>query len=489
MLRLEYRSRLLLAVATGGFVCAPLWTQPVADPPLAVTGALVDQSGLPVAGFAVVLRPCPSEHQIDLDLLGFSNALPEAVDRTRSGPDGRFSLTAPLPGPYRLEVRPLAPPDQPNVELPFLYRDFAPLAEDRSLEPFKLLRRHPVTIRVLDAAERPVQGARVVVSSWAGRREGCFAGSSADERLSTGLGFHRTASTTNGEGAARFLMPTLSAKVVVSMPGFAVARVTTEARETAVRLERSTGFRYRVAGPDGEPAPRVVIRTADDFQAPLAVTDESGTATVGRLADGATGYEFERGDQALARVAPPPQRAADPISVAPVVDVQLEAPFRILGRALEASTGLPLENAAVWSRETPGHNAISGPRGGFKLTTRPRRGALAFRTIAPGYLPAKVDAESPRRSTASEVVVALTPAATLVGQVTDAYERPVADAEIRAEPHPGCGPARRPPPRIQLTMSNSDGFFRIRRIPTGDSLPIDGARLWFSGQVHGGSAG
>ncbi len=431
---------------------------------MVVTGALVDQGGSPVAGVDVVLRPYPSEHQVDLDLLGFSNALPEAVDRRRSDPGGVFSLTAPLPGPYRLEVRPLPPPDRSDVELPLLYQDLAPLLEDRSLGPIELPRRRPVTIRVLDADDRPVQGARVFVSPWPGHREGEPAGSSAEERRRIDFGFHRAASTTNGEGTARFLMPRSSAQVVVSAPGFVVGRATADSRETTVRLERSTGFRFRVVDPSGKPEPWVVVRAAAGFQTPLAVTDESGTATVGRLADGAKGYEFERADQALAWAGFPTRRAADPAGVVPILGVQLDEPLRILGRALDASTGRPVENAAVWSREDPGHNAISGPRGAFELTTRPRRGALPFQAVGPGYLLAKVDAESLERSTASEVAVALTPVVTLAGQVTDAGGQPVADAEIQTEPHADTWPPRRPPQETQVTTSSGDGSFRFRSI-------------------------
>lgn len=464
MLRCDYLSRVLLAVAMGGFAWASPRAQSVAESPLVVTGALVDQGGSPVAGVDVVLRPYPSQHQVDLDLLGFSNALPEAVDRRRSRPDGAFSLTAPLPGPYRLEIHPLPPPGQPDVELPSLYQDLAPLLEDRSLEPLELPQRRPAAIRVLDVDDRPVQGARVVVSLWAGYREGESAGSSAAERRRIDLGFHRAASTTNGDGIARFLMPRSSAQVVVSAPGFVVGRATADSRETTVRLERSTGFRFRVVDPSGQPAPWVVVRAAAGFRTPLAVTDESGTATVGRLADGAKGYEFERADQALAWARSPTRKAAEPAGLVPILGVQLDAPLRILGRALDASTGRPVENAAVWSRGAPGHNAISGPRGAFELTTRPWRGALAFQAVAPGYLLAEVDAESLERTTASEVAVALTPVVTLAGQVMDAGGQPLADARIHAEPDAGTWPARRPPQGTQLTTSSGDGSFRFRRI-------------------------
>ena len=45
---------------------ASLWSQP-ADPPLIVTGTLLDERGTPAADVEVTLRPYPSAYAIDLD--------------------------------------------------------------------------------------------------------------------------------------------------------------------------------------------------------------------------------------------------------------------------------------------------------------------------------------------------------------------------------------------------------------------------------------
>ena len=119
----------LIALAASG-----VSAQPVGDP-LVVSGTLVDERGAPAAGVEVVLRPYPSQYEVNLDLLGIADALPEPADRAHSGPDGAFSLSAPLPGPYRFEIRPSAPADQPGAVLPKVYGDLVPLQVSRVWSP------------------------------------------------------------------------------------------------------------------------------------------------------------------------------------------------------------------------------------------------------------------------------------------------------------------------------------------------------------------
>ena len=240
----------LIALAASG-----VSAQPVGDP-LVVSGTLVDERGAPAAGVEVVLRPYPSQYEVDLDLLGIADALPEAVDRARSGPDGAYSLSAPLPGPYRFEIRPSAPADRPGAVLPKVYGDLVPLQVSRVLEPNELPDRYDVAVRVLDADDQPVEGARVIAVPTAARSERRTRVASHEQPERLHPRFHPAAATTDATGIVRFLMPTAEARIAVSAPGFIVARATTESGRTAFRLDRTGGIRFRVRGPDGEPAPR-----------------------------------------------------------------------------------------------------------------------------------------------------------------------------------------------------------------------------------------
>ena len=445
----------LIALAASG-----VSAQPVGDP-LIVSGTLVDERGAPAAGVEVVLRPYPSQYEVNLDLLGIADALPEAVDRARSGPDGAYSLSAPLPGPYRFEIRPSAPADQSGAVLPKVYGDLVPLQVSRVLEPNELPDRYDVAVRVLDADDQPVEGARVIAAPTAARSERRTRVASHEQPERLHPRFHPAAATTDATGIVRFLMPTAEAKIAVSAPGFTVARATTESGRTAFRLDRTGGIRFRVRGPDGEPAPWVLIRTSGASSVPLAVTDDSGVAVAGRLADASTEYEFERADHALARSTPTAQVTADPATGEPIVDVRLEDPLQIPGRVVDAASGFPIEGAAAWASASPGHNVLSDPNGVFDLTTRRARGATRVQVTAAGYVSAWVNSEAPERAGPAEVSVALKPAAPVAGLVTDAYDQPVAGANVWAEPR-NLGPRASVASLRPLRATTADdGSFRL----------------------------
>ena len=467
----------LIALAASG-----VSAQPAGDP-LIVSGTLVDERGAPAAGVEVVLRPYPSQYEVDLDLLGIADALPEAVDRARSGPDGAYSLSAPLPGPYRFEIRPSAPADRPGAVLPKVYGDLVPLQVSRVLEPNELPDRYDVAVRVLDADDQPVEGARVIAAPTAARSERRTRVASHEQPERLHPRFHPAAATTDATGIVRFLMPTAEAKIAVSAPGFIVARATTESGRAAFRLDRTAGVRFRVRGPDGEPAPRVLIRARGDASVPLAVTDDSGVAVAGRLADASTEYEFERADHALARSTPTAQVTADPATGEPIVDVRLEDPLRIPGRVVDAASGFPIEGAAAWASASPGHNVLSDPNGVFDLTTRRVPDGTRVSVTAAGYLSARVNSEASELAAPAEVSVALRPAAPIAGLVTDIYDQPVAGANVWAEPRNLGSRAAVRSFRPQRATTAEDGSFRLPDLVYGSPYRVTAQAQGFPSTV------
>ena len=346
--------------------------QPMVEAPLGVTGTLVDEHGVAAAGVEIVLRPYSSDYEIDLDLLGY-DALPPAVDRGRSGPDGSFSLTAPLPGPYRLEIRTAPPAASPDAVVPLVYGNLTPLEAPRVLQPNELPNRRLVAARVLDADGRPIEGALVVASPTRSRSARQERSASGEEPERLYLRFERASARTDEQGVASFLMPTAEANVVVSAEGFRVETATTESGRATLVLTPDPGIRFRVRGPDGAPAPGALLRTTGKARAPLAITDEQGEVTAGKIAGTGTAFELLRWDSAFTRVSHADATPADPAAAERSVDLRLEAPLRIPGRIVDRASGDPVADAAVWIAGFPGENALSGPGGEFLLDSRPRR--------------------------------------------------------------------------------------------------------------------
>ena len=446
-------------------VAGGLWAQP-ADAPLTVTGTLIDERGAPAAGVEVVLRPYPSDYELDLHLLGEPDALPEAVDRTVSGPDGTFSLAAPAPGPYRLEIRPAAPADESAAVLPPVYGNLAPLSAPRVLEPNELPDRHRVAVRVLDGGGQPVKGALVIAIPTSARSERHTRVASHEQPERLYPRFHRAVASADTEGLARFLMPTPEVNVVVSAPGFAMAKAKTRSGRAAFRLDRASGIRFRVRGPKGEPAPGVLIRTRSDSRVPLAVTDDHGEALISSIADSTVTFELERADHAFTEMSPREPSPAGASTGERIVDVRLEAPIRVSGRAVDAASGLPIAGAVVWVAALPGHAAYSDQTGVFDLNTCPVKGEVGLRVNARGYISASIRRPA-AESAAAEVSIALKPSAPVSGLVTDTADRPVAGANVRVEWRGTQSLASFMTHRPQRTTSAPDGSFRLADLGYG----------------------
>ena len=457
------RPRLFLLLGLAGLAASGLWAQPSVDVPLGVTGTLVDERGAPVPGAEVVLRPYPSDYEIDLDLLGY-DALPPAVDRGQSGPDGSFSLTAPLPGPYRLEIRTAPPAASPDAVVPLVYGNLTPLEAPRVLQPNELPNRRLVAARVLDADGRPIEGALVVASPTRSRSARQERSASGEEPERLYPRFERASARTDEQGVASFLMPTAEANVVVSAEGFRVETATTESGRATLVLTPDPGIRFRVRGPDGAPAPGALLRTTGKARAPLAITDEQGEVTAGKIAGTGTAFELLRWDSAFTRVSHADATPADPAAAERSVDLRLEAPLRIPGRIVDRASGDPVADAAVWIAGFPGENALSGPGGEFLLDSRPREGSRRLQVHASGYVSTELSAAAPEHGVAEDVAVSLRPAAPLYGFVTDSADRPVAGADISAQPPATESITDMIAIRPQRAVSAEDGAFRMAGI-------------------------
>ena len=481
-----------------------------AQPSATISGSLIDDRGAPAADIEVVLRPHPSAFEADLYVLGHSDALPEAVDGVRSDANGGFSVSAPAAGPYRLEFRRSAAPNELGTAIPLVHGTLAPLKGAKVTDTIEVPGRHSVAVRVLDTEERPIEDALVVASPtvWLSPRtmrtmtrmvRDMQAGNLARPTTQMILpAYHPSASRTDDEGIARLPMPTAEATVVVSASGFVLGKGATRSGRAALRLERDPGVRVRVRGPTGAPAPGVLIRTAsarDEFigagasnalatlatpgafggaDTPLAVTDENGEAVVGRTPGAETGLEVEAADGAFARLSLPAAAPAESPRRQHIIEVRLEDPLRIPGRIVDATSGLPIHSAAVWVQLFPGRNAFSDSTGAFDLNTRPAPGGTRLLATAVGFLPERIDIGAADLANREEVRIALKPSAPIRGTVTDDAGRPVAGASIRAEPR-GAGV----PPASSFfsfgfgaATSGADGSFQVEEVSYGHTYRL-----------------
>ena len=450
-------SHLILLFTLAGLAVGPLWAQPAAELPLAVSGTLVDERGGPAAGVDVVLRPYPSRFELDLDALGVPDALPAAVDRTRSDAGGSFSVSAPVPGPYRLEISPSPPEAARGAVVPLLYGNLAPLNASRVLEPNELPSRHRVAVRVRDADDQPIEGALVIATPTTLRSARYERTPRRQRPQRLFPWFHRGSARTGAEGIVRFLMPTAETEIVATAPGFAIGKARTETDRVALRLERDPGVRVRVRNPNGTPAPGVLIRTRGESSLPLALTNESGEALVSGILGPRTTFELERADHAFATASPPGRVRGEPPNGERVVHARLETPLLIPGRVVDEASGVPVDNATVWAASFPGHATSSDHAGAFDLSTRASPNRAHLWVHASGYVSARLNA-SEEHGGRAEVSIHLRPAAPLSGMLMDSAHRPVAGASIQAEPLAAGSRGTR---WSQGTASGSNGSFLI----------------------------
>ncbi len=474
------RSALLTLAAA--LLCAPtlldpaagaLHAQPPPGPPLTVTGTLVDEEGAPAAGLDLDLRPYPSRYERRLHDLGEPGGL-QAVDSTRSGANGAFTLTAPAVGTYRLDISVAAgdaPQDDRRVVTAPVSHTLAPLAAPIVLPPIEVPKWHTLTVGAKDLEGRPIEGALIVADSVLWRSERADANDARPRwhqpRQRIYPRFGRAAARTNAAGQARFSMPTAEANVFVSARGFRLRAGPIGDRGGAFELTPGPGVTVRVLDSQGRPAPRVAVTVGENQDVPLALTDARGEATVGLTSDQSLVYQAVAEDRSLAGTAPLGPEAGD--NAPRSVEVRLEPPAEIVGRVTDAATGSPVAGAMVWNR--PGEQTQSGPTGAFLLRAWLYRGQAQVGIVADGYQATTAMVTAERLRSADGVDIALTPSALLSGNVVDASGSPVAGAWLWVQPSAAGGGWTIGPGAWKAT-SASDGSFFIAGVASGHAYSL-----------------
>jgi hypothetical protein len=406
-----------------------------------VQGKLIGPGGNAASGLEVRLLPAPNSYQRRLRELGEANAI-AIVDLTRSDAEGHFELTAPKPGPYRLEIVAIAPDTTPTAAVAPVYTDLLPLAESRTLPAIRLPAMHELVVGAADEAGRPVADALVLArgSLWSNRqRQDAQAvefsnGSPWPPPRRTARHeeifpvFGRATARTDATGRARLFLPTADANVFLIAPGFELRAGMFEARGR-FELRRDPGVTLRVIDSVGRPIHRAVIRVAEGTAVPLALTDENGEATVGLNRNEAIPFQVETVNRNLGRT-DPIELPLDGSTRPHVVEVRVAPAAEISGQVVDSETGRAIEGAPVWLGGRPGDHAWTGRDGAFRLSTRPGSATIRVAAGAAGYRTEGTEVPAERLRSGSGFSIALMPTASVTGIVTDSNGDPVAGASI-----------------------------------------------------------
>ena len=398
------RAAARLAVACIGGFAAALASAAAAEP-IAVHGRVEDDAKRPIAGATARLYPVLGLLATgELHLAGAYPPPPAA--EARSAADGSFTVEAPQAGHWRLVVGAAGKAERETT--------LAPLVEETWLRPAVLSAEAPLEVRVVGPDGAAVAGA--LVTAALGVERSWFPGA---WRTPTAL------ARTGPDGRA--VVPRgAEDRLDVWIAAAALApaeRKEVSASPATVQLLQGTRRAVLVKAPGGEPAAGVLVLDAETGL-PLGRTGPGGRVllTLGAGEPPSLHFADANGATALATVEAQP-RGAEP---APVV-VRLAPPLVVAGRVIDSARRRAVPGAVVW-RGRLDEAATTDAQGGYRLRrAAASRGLLRVNAAAAGFFPADVEL----LETATTVpTLALDPAGSLSGSVTDARGRGLAGVEI-----------------------------------------------------------
>ncbi|MEO8382542.1 MAG: carboxypeptidase regulatory-like domain-containing protein [Acidobacteriota bacterium] len=409
-----------------------------------ISGRVLDSNAKP-AGNATVELTAYSSHAESRLLQLSDKTHPPPLSQTTTDGEGRFRLSAPAIGMYRVTVRVAGAVPAETALLPLL----APV----ELPPLRMQKNEALRVRVLAADGTPRSGARI--AAWPA---GPLRVHSDDWGVAPRLAVSdATGWATLPRGAGESLEV---AAVGAGLAEVRASRVTS----ASVDLRSPPGCARTLAVRDGNGAPVAAAFVAADVLV-LGLTDDAGTVTVTLPCRTESRLLIETQDGRGARPTLGP--ATENASAA--VEVKLEPADRLSGRVLDAESRAPLAQSFVWSDGDPAGFVRSDAKGTYAISWQPApdAGTILLRAAATGHLP-RAEKVPPRGPSAAGPTFALQPTATLAGRVVDSAGRPVAAAEIRlSEWSPETLFRFRPRPEGLATRSVSGptGAFRVEVLP------------------------
>lgn len=386
----------------------------------AVTGTVVTAAGEPVAGARVTLAPLPG---------GFERGRAVATGTT-----GRFHLTASGTGLWTVTV---AAPGFVPVRLEPL-----PLTGPVELPPAVLAESAGARLRVVDTGGNPAAGVQVTAVS----RKKTVSGAGEWERAPrSGLtGPDGTLELPRARGERL--------KATLAAPGRLLTAV--EIGKESVVLPASGPIRWlEVRGPEGMPAPGVLVQ-AGDPPVPVALTGPDGRAALPAAPE----------PPEVHLLAPDGRRQAAVVAPAETSTVlALPRPALLTGRVIDPESRRPLAGALVWLSADPGAYTETDAEGVYRLAAIPGSHSITAETA--GRLPRSLEVRWSPGDPERGPTLSLERGVSLAGLVAEG-SRKIPGAKVRAVLRAG-GSRSWEIDRELTTESGADGSFRLDRLVPG----------------------
>lgn len=409
-----------------------------------VTGSVTGPDGKPFAAATVELMPFLPGFSLGRLRLDGGEVQPAVAVSTDQ--HGRFALTAPKEGMYRVRVS--APGRVP------MQSGLLPLAEEMELPPVALPEDAGLSLQLKDSQGRPAAGVWVFAEP--------ARGAGKPQRLAA---WQPEIRIRRSDKDGRIVLPRFAGErlAVTWFESGTAARGTRvlEGPETVTLAAPSGAWRQiRAVDPEGRGLAGLLLRAGPQAW-PVGVTDEQGGLRVAgwpeqslelRVTD-SQGFSFS-------------QTAAVPEGQPVTLAVPVPSPFS--GRVYDGDSGKPLAGALVWPVSDPGSLVRSGADGRFRHRA-PEPGTFWLEAVAPGYLSKRIPVSPAQMRSGRGPVIALTRAQRIRGQVVDAAGAPVPGAWIAAE----LDDSRDRPPSSGAEShtdggaSDDGGAFELRRLRRG----------------------
>ncbi|MEM7353530.1 MAG: carboxypeptidase regulatory-like domain-containing protein [Acidobacteriota bacterium] len=389
--------------------------------PLEVRGWVTTSDGTGLAGARVELLPFLDDYEVERLLLS-GRAGAEPIATTTADAAGRFVLQAPGTGIWRVVAQ---APGHVSMRFAAL-----PLAEAVELPPVILLPAVATSVRFVDPAGEPLEGAAVVARTatqplW-------------DPVKSSGWRANGRLGWSDGKGALTFdRLRGEELQLSIFPAGRAGIQRTQIAGASTVTVATPPVRRRWLEIRDlrGKPLEGVMVAFGK-LAWPLGLSGADG-----RLAIDASGNEAldlhlltAHGRHQKVTLDPP---GADATGTAEPTVITLDAAPAFSGQVVSAADGQPIAGALVWSSRRTGWFGLSDQQGRFRLPAPPSGWELRARSA--GFLPL-ASAVVPGPENTASAVFPLEPAAAIQGRLVDSAGEPLAGVHLEAEP---MSPAQR----------------------------------------------
>lgn len=405
---------------------------------ISVQGSVLAQ-GKKLAGATVRLVEAP-DRAADFTVR-FTDVPLVELARAKSDRDGYFSLLAPGTGFYRLIY-------EAEGHLSVV-RWLNLLSYSRgTVTAVDLLPARKALLSVKDSEGKPIVAARLRLSfDEAGKMKNLV----WPEFVSTGSDGRVALSLPQGEEGQAW----------IAVPGFAFHKEILAAGKESYEVKLEKGQEVAIEVVDGRrrALPNVAVFMPGTGM-PLGITGKNGKVVVHVLPEhrqlGLYDAEGRRGMEALPQSLPEglPGEQAKPFRFV------LDEPPVLSGQVVELKSRLPVADAWVYIGGRPPLYTRSDRNGRFELVVpRARRSHLG--AVKSGYRPASTEISEVSPS----LVLALEPAAQVLGRVVDAAGVGIGGAEVLA------ASAKQPFPRSRV-ISDKEGHFFFEELEVGETLEL-----------------